>query len=414
MKPCRLIFILFTLFSPEIFSQGRYLPGAIVLADGDTVRGFVLPGQGNTAHQVCWFKAQGKEKGTSYLPGQLKSFRIDGGAYFESGELPGNEGNPVFLKVLVDGYPALLKHQQDYYFRRDSVLTLLITREKTAEVDGRTVKLPANYIRVLNFELSDCPELRADIDRLTATERALTELFRKYNICTNRSWKIYEEDVPWVELDWGAGIGTYISGIVFETTNDAVLENGLEAADFAPSFGPMAGINLDLRLPRTSRSLSLSTGLYYTQQNWSASSQVPGNLGRVYYIDSRVSVSSLYFPLALKYRLPYRTFAPAVKAGISAAFFLTKSDEYDILEVMDDRQWNRQESDYIEFASRQLGLFGSLCLEDMRIAGQTFSLEAGIEKGSGIVRNIIGQYVWGSHTTNAILRLNYHVRSRKQ
>ena len=175
----------------------------------------------------------------------------------------------------------------------------------------------------------------------------------------------------------------------------------------------MAGINLDLRLPRTSRSFSLSTGLYYTQQNWSASSQVTGSLGRVYYVDSRVSVSSLYFPLALKYRLPYRTFAPAVKAGISAAFFLTKSDEYDILEVMDDREWNRQESDYIEFASRQLGVFGSLCLEDMRIAGQTFSLEAGIEKGSGIVQNIIGQYVWGSHTTNAILRLNYHVRSRK-
>jgi hypothetical protein len=87
-----------SLFAVSLLGQNYYKPGYIINNSNDTLYGFINTKSNQKNHYECRFKTSAEEQVRSFVPIEIKSYRIENGAYLVSKRVFINqESKQVFL-----------------------------------------------------------------------------------------------------------------------------------------------------------------------------------------------------------------------------------------------------------------------------------------------------------------------------
>ncbi len=186
-----LLFILVILNFTAAFAQsGRFLPGQITLASGETKTGYIERTHSDRITYEVNFKEEKKEgKSTIYTIDALRSFQFRGGLKFIAEEITyatdpdGNEQitELAFLEELEAGAIGLLEFDNEKYRglflkKKNGELVLLAQQEQAC----------ADYMSILREEMADCEEVIVK-DAMWFNARIITSLIEDYNSCGKKA-----------------------------------------------------------------------------------------------------------------------------------------------------------------------------------------------------------------------------------
>jgi hypothetical protein len=307
MKLRLLVFLFCGFCNRPAFAQQKFLPGTLLLNNGDTLTGYLSEIYGRISPSQVVFKTRLSDAGMTYSPSELRWFRFQPGDWYfsymgplETSSLHPNslsydsamttKNDTLFIRAVLLGRASL------FYARdRNDRIHLFMKKPNTRVVELGYKKFYIDEVVVANYQnkitrraimdnqlykaqlmqaFSDCQYLAASITQqpLTYSKTDLEKLFERYNQC--RGSKIEYREPP----DNGRAVFTINGGI-----NYSRLEYSSESYprwndyQLNASLGGAFGIGGDFLLPRTQgqwgffNELSLksfsATGNYEDQQD---------------------------------------------------------------------------------------------------------------------------------------------------
>jgi hypothetical protein len=236
------------------------------------------------------FERNGKERSLDSPRMIFWGMALQRGTVYESQEIFVNgENKKVFLERLEKGTISLYRYTSSgftlYYVRKDSAELVELEKDKAA------------FIEISQ----DCEYISAATQLASFNKRSLSNLVAHYNNCENKPF-------PYPKIGilgaWGPS-NLQISPDFPDASLDDI--------SFDPSASFLVGIYADLPIRRSY--FSVNTGLYFSQNGFSANSrkdQVD--------VDVVVNVSTLQVPLLLRYTLPAPKWRPFLNIGGTFAY----------------------------------------------------------------------------------------------
>lgn len=288
MKMNKLIslFLLISLFPIAVNGQAEYFStdsttrGGVTLIDGGAILN----------SKLCQVKIGNKI--TSYTPYQVKQFGFKNGRVYLSKDIQLNDSvERVFLERLYNGKTTLYlyrgKDRKTFYLEKDSSLFLEIPR-RTPEKTG--------YKKQLEEIMSDCSNVLDAIRQVSYNKASLTRLTEDYNNC---------ELKPFPHIRFGLTFGykfmkmKYSPDLPFENQKyfDFKYDGGYTLGSFIDVPILMSDYSVHSELNYSSIAFSYNT-LFYTKE-----------------LDYVGKISSLSFPLLIRYTHPSNQFRPFANAG---------------------------------------------------------------------------------------------------
>ena len=244
MKKLFIFIGLFICFSISAFSQAGFIPGFVVTHEKDTLYGKVAYLDNTLLRQNCRFIGEGGTVPVNYSPDQLFGYGFTGDRFFVSKEvnlvttmsfrsitdaqelrdsLPAEK---IFLELVVEGAANLYKYSQVVFFvEKDGELYQLYSEGKEAGIpgqsrEGQTLTWDVRkYVGVLQFLMSDCPELGVRINRVALKEIPLADLFLEYSQCRAVSAQTFKEIHTKTQHTFMLKGGVRVSGFSFKAVN---------------------------------------------------------------------------------------------------------------------------------------------------------------------------------------------------
>lgn len=141
-------FILFFIFGTAVLAQTKFLPGFVVLNNGDTLRGEILNQPNSVLAKECLLKRNEQE--VKYSPMDLISYGITESNRLFKSQIIAHERlrDTLFLEYLVDGIVDLYYAQLEkewYFIEKDAQLIPLVEDEKRT-----IIKDNVSYIQTLD------------------------------------------------------------------------------------------------------------------------------------------------------------------------------------------------------------------------------------------------------------------------
>ena len=100
----RIFFISLLAISSISYGQRDYKPGYIITNKNDTVHGFINLKSNYQNSRQCEFKRNIDQEPDTYLPFDIKGYRVENSKFYVSKEVPLNDTTEkVFLEYLVEG-----------------------------------------------------------------------------------------------------------------------------------------------------------------------------------------------------------------------------------------------------------------------------------------------------------------------
>jgi hypothetical protein len=339
------------IFSINMSSQIDFRKGFIVNNLGVTIKGFVNYKENSSVFLVCEFKVTKNSKTIKYLSKDIKAFGYENDKYFIS--KPFDKENK-FFEILVEGKATLYKHLNDYYLELDNVFKLL-------ENNSRKYKRDSNkYLGILIVFFKNCQNIKEEIPKIKYTEKSLTKIVSKFNICVGSSNKVYRKKRKRFKANFG--IATGINYARLNYNNSGVKVHNIEGPfnlDFyfidKTSFSPsiLLGAFAELSSPRLSLELSLYTGLFYLNYNY-IENKITNN--KIYEVSSKIN--QLKIPLGIRYSFPKKIITPFITLGANSYLNLNSETNW-------TSELNENNSVYItnrDFKTNSIsfGVFGSI------------------------------------------------------
>lgn len=255
MKNPFLLFAIWALSCPQLFSQRAFSPGWIVSTSGDTLTGAIRNASRRELCREVHFQTTGQSHGVRYTPDMLRAFYSEETGLFESAEVAyfenpkgGTQSRDLrrrhFVRRVIGGPTSLFMlevNEGDFYYVRstgDSLQTLpscFILLDKKNQPSGlKIVELPLNtpvevekdqdgcsilrtsighyrpvttFRTVLRRVMADCPSISISPE-MECNERTLTKVIRRYNEC-----KGYKETLASTE---GKPVRSKKSGVLLQ------------------------------------------------------------------------------------------------------------------------------------------------------------------------------------------------------
>lgn len=310
---------------------------------------------------TCEFKKTSSGSTVTYKPADIKGYGFDNDKFYKSLELKDSyRKEPIFIEVLVQGVVSLYMDRSDFYVSKgDSAIYRLLVKTSMEQLEGRNVlRMSSQHIGILTYLMQDCERVKEKINRISVSERALTELVEEYNSCVSTSFVAYKDSKPWFKAIFGAFTGYRTSSLTFLSKSESA--QFLSSGDFV-SHNFTAGALVELFSPRLNERIAFQAGALFCNPVYSAYTE-ERKRNSIYRNDITFRVKELKFPIGLQYRLPEKKYTPFFNIGLSATLHL-KTDALHILEVESSKEVHRYESGEFYFEQNQSGIWGGCGLE---------------------------------------------------
>lgn len=316
---------LFLLTAISITTAQRFLPAEIYTIDGKTTAGFIKKNSVIDYSKSIEFKTTTKNKVKTYQTTQLKGFKINKQATYESVvvQLPNTTKRTVFLQVLVDGETNLYRLEVDvetaikmngqevsYLLKRDSESNFLQLTEGNYKS-----QIKEHFVVICGDKVENA------IDNYLYVDNGLARMVESYNVACFGE----QSSGIRIDLDRNKKKLTLIGGIGLMQTE--IRGNSPRLADFAFENG--IGINLHflLQAPIVQR-LSFQFGVDYQEMSSRGKSQFIvnefyTNAGEIIDLESNINFQFIHPIANLKYRILPKKFSPYIYGGIHYGFGLS-------------------------------------------------------------------------------------------
>lgn len=253
-----------------------FRPGWVLPAQGDTLRGEIEDNAWADAPMRVRFRAAANAAITSYLPAELRAFRIQGGRYFRYETLPldrtaqtapdrlpevivRDQHPEAFLaEVLVDGPAKLLYTSlstvQHFFVQREGEPYLELSERAYLRLEnGQRFAVDANNYRgELTHYFGDCPALMQRLPTTPFTKAGLVALVEAYNqqcVARPQASTVYKSNaVNSVGLRLALTAGARYNAS--QLSAPAYTANGaLDGLRLDGALHPVGGITLDFLSP---------------------------------------------------------------------------------------------------------------------------------------------------------------------
>jgi hypothetical protein len=336
------LFIYVLLNTLSAYSQNN-TNGFIITPANDTLWGTISDGKMFKSKSLIWFRKEGLGNEIKFNPCDIKAYSNSEGYYVsaitdvdyspteksmlrESPE-PDMKRDTLFLKVFLKGAATLLFFRDNdlkpHYFINigDSIFTELINYSYSAlavntEYNTDYVRTVPKYRGILTYYFADCPTALRLVNDLDFSEKALINIFKKYNQCHPETGVTYEtRSKLFYEIRVIAGVGK--PKMFYIHDSDPVFSD----INYQPQVSLGTGINIKM-LGRL-KALSFNNELLVSRNKCMASVSYSNGIVDNY---NEAHMSSLDFSLnsMVKAAFPVKMISPYFTFGMrnSLVYFL--------------------------------------------------------------------------------------------
>ncbi len=241
----------------------------------------------------------------SYTPAEVKEYGFkDGRIYYSKKIRCRGDSLQVFLLRLVKGKTNL------YYYRDPDVKTFYLEKDSGILLELPRLGINGQKFRAKLADLTaDCPALADAVKLAPYSDKALTELVRRYNGCLLK---------PFPFLKYGLSFEYSISNLLLPS---GIAPEEMKQLRLPSSVGFNAGVFADIPLAMTQFSV-------HTELSYGRSSYAANNLTSTADMDFIANISSLSLPLMLRYSFPSKRVRPFANAGAIASLNLRNESKF--------------------------------------------------------------------------------------
>lgn len=272
-------------FSLGLFAQSQWTNGYVVEASGDRKECLIQSETWFRNPEKVTYKLSAESKEIEAGPEDLLEFgtsgvRFIGGEFkidmsSEDVDLLSRSAGPeygqqyLFLRVILDGNPGLLEHenqegQRRYFAYMKDETVQLINRQ--FKVDGR-VATDRRFRKQLKVILAH-PEMSPQVfQTINYSRRPIERLFGKYYQLTNQEYQVEEQEKAF-EILVGAGVEMTRPTLDYKPFD--------EKHEFDQRLSIIPTVRLKYYIPRMNRKISIPFGLSYSSYSSSAMADFTG------------------------------------------------------------------------------------------------------------------------------------------
>ncbi len=317
-------------FKPVIFLVvfvSTTLITSVAVAQNDLRSGYVLTLQQDTLRGWIDFDAVAIRRGevqfynTPDVPAQdlhteaISGFGlVDEDRYFESTELAvdGKNLRKVFAEMLFRGRANLYTFDGSFYISKDS-RSEKIEQQQQREAQqngGRYVYEHKTYIGTLNRYFSDCLPDKLYRGEVAFSERSFVDIFKRYSECSGTAYYQYKQSPQRRKVQFYVLAGYHSSSIKFS-------QRDVNVFDDDDNFFVGAGVAIPLQF--IADNISLTAEPTYHRNQFSGLRDGYTSTGTVKK-DYIIDLSTIKIPVGIKVPLSRKSFAPYLRAGMTALF----------------------------------------------------------------------------------------------
>jgi hypothetical protein len=328
-----LLFLLFVLFSCNLFSQKIFREGYIVKNTGENYSGLVGYNPNSKNPTTCVFKRFDIAYEVTYSPELLSAFGYKNGKRYESLEM---DGKKSFFETLVKGDITVYIKGSKYYLKKGEMPPVEVKDGKNSWTVEGTQKEFGTLTDLLKYLTSGS---KVEIRENLVLKNDLVPVVAAYDKETGNSWNVYNRSFSEKELTlsaWRSGVNRNRFGVTAGINNYILKINPSEENIFLPpsdkETGLMLGLSFERVLSKKSDKLTFRADLLYVHQDFYTYSErelINGNYSRD---DAFYNFSAIKLPLLLQYSFTGKRIIPYFNWGITGIYFI-KTDYSHISEV---------------------------------------------------------------------------------
>ncbi|MBU1008953.1 MAG: PorT family protein [Bacteroidetes bacterium] len=342
-SPTCWLMILFMMIGFSVNAQENYEPGYVISQSGDTLFGYIDYRNWEASPEKIGFVLMPGGDKNYYSPVNIRQFGVHNEIYISaeveieiSRDITADleEFAPVklrtergFLQALVLGPKSLffyknLADKAQYYIWQNGAYELLVYKRYLLRQDESTsIQVNRKYIAQLALYFQDCPGMKTLPDDLAYNEKNLTQVFTDYYACVDQQAG-YEKKADKLGVEFGLVAGVSFTNLKFKGDPDY-----LPGTDYTQSVNFVAGISLNLVLPRNQQRWSVFNDLSYVA--FEVSGQVVEYTNPQRYITTATTIgyNSLKLTDLLRYTFPVGKASIFVNAGFSNSIAIQATNE---------------------------------------------------------------------------------------
>ena len=374
MKNVLNIILLVLLTNSLAMSQENFIPGEIVNAEGDTIKGFVdYRNWKNSPKNISYKVNLGDESSKSILSSDFAQVIVNGEHYFgaivdveisrfmnlkdaDTDSKFQIQQDTVWLKVLYAGPKNLYQYinesgREFYYIGEYKNPELLLYKEYKIiagvvrpgsgieEKDFKKEK--KTFTGQLSLYLDDCSLIRNRFSELNYGLKDLLLIFKKYYECVSSEYSYNQLDDRPVFL-FGLSGGLSLNKVTMTSSSSEFNYITLNSPYF--SNGLVVGAFLDIVLPRANRKWIIQNGLYLS--NVGVKGYYKDELSlyqtQIYEFDSEFSYLKFNHNLKYEYPLAYGKYLWQVSFGIAENILIQENDYLLITNILNSTESTKE------------------------------------------------------------------------
>ncbi len=244
--------------------------------------------RGTAKENAQFIRTNGKNKAIKFYPDQIKEYGFKSGEKYKAINISvAGQSKKVFLEEVVQGKITL------YYYQEKGVKTYFLGKEGMGLIE---LTKDNDFRKKISEKTNDFEWKMNQVELVKYNRASLVKLLSMYN-------NEYNKPMPYLRL--GLIIGYNMTSLV--STSD--LQVGSENAIIFPLSSAVT-LGLFADFPIGSSNFSLNSGVNFSKSGFSShtsNTQVD--------IDVVINMTSINFPLLLRYTLPTLAWRPFVNAG---------------------------------------------------------------------------------------------------
>jgi hypothetical protein len=341
---CLILSILLCFFLQTSFGQEKYLPGYIVLPQGDTLHGFVDYRNWERTPNKIFFKKKISDDKSVHSPLDIREFgvldEIYESAIIETEVSPVNTSelqyNPeliikrdtCFLQAMVKGVKSLYYYknilgQEQFYIKQYSSFELLIHKKYLKDHNGRSVIVEnKKYVGQLTIYLNDCSAIQQKLNNTDYQKNSLENLFLAYYNCTKSEINFHKKTEK-LSNAFGVIAGASWTSLAFH--NNPYFSY-LINAEYNNPINFTAGLFFEVILSRNNGKWSIGNELIITSYKVDGQYNVYTNENQYTYIHTTLGYTYLKMNNMLRFKYPVGKLFIYLNAGISNGYAIIEKN----------------------------------------------------------------------------------------
>ena len=317
MKQFYCFLICLTFFSAAA-AQNNYLPGYVIMNEGDTLYGLIDYKLEKINQETCFFKENNASPARIYSPKDISGYRfLKNGKYYVSKNIDLNDTvRKVFLEYMVNGMMDLFYYVIDgqpyFFFEDENGKMFSVTKEKD-RIDEFQVKRDNKYDGIIRYKFRDYHSIARYNKKFDFNQKSMINIVKTYheNVCTSGDACIIYENVKPddKEIDVNISVYTGLEVFVFGFDYDRLYMN-------IPTV-PLGG-EFEFIHPQLSKNIGLYADVSITKMDRVVDNIKYGEDVYSYYKKFYFDVYPVSLRLGIKYTYPVKSFKPFIKAGFSS------------------------------------------------------------------------------------------------